>query len=71
MPHILIPLGSCVFSMVYAIPPKPSTVRKAVSEAVRIAPGLSVSYRDNASGAWYRITKLTEEKPQPVPEVLP
>lgn len=61
MPHLLISLGKDVFSIVYAIHPKPHTIRKAVEQAFGIAPGLAVSYRDNTSGAWYRVTRLTEE----------
>lgn len=62
MPHLLISLGRDVFSIVYAIHPKPSVIRKAVEQAFGITPGLAVSYRDNTSGAWYRVTKLAEEE---------
>ena len=62
MPHMLVSLGRDVFSLVYAIHPKPSIVRKAIEQALRIEPGLGVSYRDQASGAWYRVTKLAESK---------
>jgi hypothetical protein len=58
--HQNITLGQQVFQITYAIPPKPATVRKAVDLALKIEPGLSVSYRDSASGAWYRVTKLAE-----------
>jgi hypothetical protein len=61
MPHMLVSLGKDVFSLVYAIHPKPSVIRKAIELAFPIAPGLAVSYQDTASGAWYRCTKLTEE----------
>jgi len=61
MPHMLVSLGRDVFSLVYAIHPKPSIVRKAIEQALRIAPGAGVSYQDLTSGAWYRVTRLTEE----------
>lgn len=65
MPHMLVSLGKDVFSLVYAIHPKPSVIRKAIELAFPIAPGLAVSYRDTASGAWYRVCKLTEEEKKP------